>query len=151
MKEPTQQERARVKEVLHDAVEQHRRASEIEQAIADMEEMQETHRKWAHHFWIYPEDEAKYAETVDGRERQLEILEKYDRVIYLLRHAHYSEVLRIIEGATRGDIRKVQSYANLLADKLEADGDKTTAQRIRKVAAGDAGAQIIPLTAGAKS
>lgn len=55
---------------------------------------------------------------------------------------HYSEVLRIIEGATRGDLQKVQNYAFLLADKVEGDGDKATADRIRKVASGNAGARI---------
>jgi hypothetical protein len=57
---------------------------------------------------------------------------------------HYGEVLRIIEGATRGDRQKVLNYSNFLADKVEEDGDKVTADRIRKVAAGNAGLIIKP-------
>jgi hypothetical protein len=55
---------------------------------------------------------------------------------------HYSEVLRIIEGATRGDMKKVKAYADLLADKLDEDGEHSTATHIRKVASGNAGIQI---------
>ena len=46
---------------------------------------------------------------------------------------HLSEVFRIIEGALRLDGEKVRNYGRLLADKLEQDGDKGSAQRLRKL------------------
>ncbi len=51
---------------------------------------------------------------------------------------HFGTMLRIIEGGMRGDIKKVENYAHLLADKVEADGYIETAFRIRKIANGEA-------------
>ena len=48
-------------------------------------------------------------------------------------NAYLSELFRIIEGALRLDGVKVRNYAALLADKLAADGDEATAQRLRKL------------------
>ena len=48
-------------------------------------------------------------------------------------NAYLSELFRIIEGALRLDGVKVRNYAALLADKLTADGDEATAQRLRKL------------------
>ena len=44
-----------------------------------------------------------------------------------------SELFRIINGALRLDSRKVINYAEFLADKLEANGDKASASRLRKL------------------
>lgn len=44
-----------------------------------------------------------------------------------------SELFRIINGALRLDSRKVINYAEFLADKLEANGDKASAIRLRKL------------------
>jgi len=52
---------------------------------------------------------------------------------------HLSEIFRIVEGATRGDMDKVRNYAGLLADKLEAEGDINTAFGLRKILDGKAG------------
>lgn len=46
---------------------------------------------------------------------------------------YLSELFRIISGALRLDIAKVRNYTSFLADKLEADGDKPSAERIRKL------------------
>jgi MoxR-like ATPase len=46
---------------------------------------------------------------------------------------YLSELFRIIEGALRQDGVKVRNYAALLADKLESDGDESSAQRLRKL------------------
>jgi SpoVK/Ycf46/Vps4 family AAA+-type ATPase len=46
---------------------------------------------------------------------------------------HLSEVFKIVEGASRLDSVKVRNYAHLLADKLEADGEKNSAARLRKL------------------
>lgn len=48
-------------------------------------------------------------------------------------NAHLSELFRIVEGAIRLDGVKVRNYAALLADKLSADGDDASAQRLRKI------------------
>ncbi|TCF96625.1 hypothetical protein BZM26_36590 [Paraburkholderia strydomiana] len=44
-----------------------------------------------------------------------------------------SELIRIVNGALRLDVDKVRNYTSFLADKLEAGGDATTAERLRKV------------------
>jgi ATPase family associated with various cellular activities (AAA) len=44
-----------------------------------------------------------------------------------------SEVLRIVNGALRLDIDKVRNYTAFLAEKLEKDGDKSSADRLRKM------------------
>lgn len=46
---------------------------------------------------------------------------------------YLSEVFRIIEGALRLDGDKVRNYANLLADKLQADGNIPSAKRLRQL------------------
>lgn len=46
---------------------------------------------------------------------------------------YLSEVFRIVEGALRLDGEKVKNYANLLADKLEADGNGSSAKRLRQM------------------
>lgn len=46
---------------------------------------------------------------------------------------YLSELFRIIEGAIRLDGEKVKNYALFLADKLENDGDKTGARRLRSI------------------
>lgn len=46
---------------------------------------------------------------------------------------YLSEVFRIIEGALRLDGDKVRNYANLLADKLQADGNTPSAKRLRQL------------------
>lgn len=57
----------------------------------------------------------------------------------------YSMVLNIIEGAMRGDTDKVEAFARLLADKIEATGNRSTAERFRRAANGDPGVRIIPM------
>jgi SpoVK/Ycf46/Vps4 family AAA+-type ATPase len=44
-----------------------------------------------------------------------------------------NELFRIVNGALRLDIDKVRNYTAFLADKLEQDGDKTSAGRLRKI------------------
>lgn len=46
---------------------------------------------------------------------------------------YLSEIFRIIEGALRLDGEKVRNYANLLAEKLEADGNGSSAKRLRQL------------------
>lgn len=49
---------------------------------------------------------------------------------------HYrfmNELFRIVNGALRLDVDKVRNYTAFLADKLEKEGDKTTAGRLRKM------------------
>ncbi len=53
-------------------------------------------------------------------------------------NAHLSELFRIVEGALRLDGVKVRNYAALLADKLAADGDDASAQRLKKILAAKA-------------
>jgi MoxR-like ATPase len=48
-------------------------------------------------------------------------------------NVHLSELFRIVEGALRLDGVKVRNYAALLADKLAAEGDDASAQRLRKI------------------
>ena len=57
---------------------------------------------------------------------------KYDR--FMKAHLPYSsELFRIISGALRLDASKVRNYTAFLADKLDADGDTSTAKRLRKM------------------
>ena len=44
-----------------------------------------------------------------------------------------SELIRIVNGALRLDIDKVRNYTAFLADKLEKDGDTSSAERLRKM------------------
>jgi hypothetical protein len=44
-----------------------------------------------------------------------------------------NEMVRIVNGALRLDIDKVRNYTTFLADKLEKDGEKVTADRLRKL------------------
>lgn len=46
---------------------------------------------------------------------------------------YLSELFKIIEGANRLDSVKVNNYAALLAEKLETDGESTSARRLRKI------------------
>ena len=46
---------------------------------------------------------------------------------------HLLEVLKIVEGAVNGDARKVMAYVDLLASKLETEGDVRSAERLRRV------------------
>jgi SpoVK/Ycf46/Vps4 family AAA+-type ATPase len=46
---------------------------------------------------------------------------------------HLSELFRIIEGAVRLDGEKVRNYAELLASKLQHDGDVASAERLRRI------------------
>lgn len=55
---------------------------------------------------------------------------------------HWSEVFRIVTGALAGDADKVKAYALFLADKIEADNDPSTAERLRKIADGQGGAVV---------
>lgn len=48
---------------------------------------------------------------------------------------HFLEILKIIDGALSTDRNKVLSYANALADKLEAEGEGKSAEKIRRVLA----------------
>lgn len=48
---------------------------------------------------------------------------------------YISELLRIISGAIRLDNNKVRNYSAFLADKLESDGEKAAANRIRQLLA----------------
>jgi len=44
-----------------------------------------------------------------------------------------NELFRIVNGALRLDTDKVRNYTSFLADKLEKEGDKTSARRLRKM------------------
>ncbi len=46
-----------------------------------------------------------------------------------------NELFRIVNGALRLDIDKVRNYTSFLADKLEEEGDKVSAGRLRKMLA----------------
>jgi hypothetical protein len=46
---------------------------------------------------------------------------------------YISEIFRIVEGALRLDGEKVRNYALLLAEKLQEDGDESTANRLRRM------------------
>lgn len=47
--------------------------------------------------------------------------------------AYLSELFRIVAGALRLDIGKVRNYTEYLADKLEKEGDLSSANRLRKL------------------
>lgn len=51
----------------------------------------------------------------------------------MLADQYLSELFRIIEGALRLDGDKVRNYANLLADKLQSDGNIPSAKRLRQL------------------
>jgi hypothetical protein len=61
---------------------------------------------------------------------------------------YLSEVFRIVEGATRGDMDKVRNYAGLLAEKLEEDGEANAAKWLRQIVEGNAGARMVPHAGG---
>ena len=44
-----------------------------------------------------------------------------------------NELMRIVNGALRLDVDKVRNYTAFLADKLEIGGEKTAADRLRKM------------------
>ena len=44
----------------------------------------------------------------------------------------YTEILRIIEGGLNKDLKKVNNYSRILAEKLEKDGDQKLAKMIIK-------------------
>lgn len=46
---------------------------------------------------------------------------------------HLLEVLKIVEGAVTADLTKVTAYVEQLASKIEAEGDKKGAERLRSV------------------
>lgn len=48
-------------------------------------------------------------------------------------HRYMSEIFRIVKGALRLDAERVRNYTSFLAEKLEKDGDKATAERLRKL------------------
>jgi SpoVK/Ycf46/Vps4 family AAA+-type ATPase len=52
---------------------------------------------------------------------------------------YLTELLNLVEAATAGDRKKGVSYASLLADKLEASGERKAADRVRRAAAGTNG------------
>lgn len=49
---------------------------------------------------------------------------------------HLPDILKIIEAGLSSDARKVRAYADLLAKKLEKEGETKTATRIRKTTSG---------------
>ena len=49
------------------------------------------------------------------------------------RYRFMNELFRIVNGALRLDVDKVRNYTSFLADKLEKEGDKITAGRLRKM------------------
>jgi SpoVK/Ycf46/Vps4 family AAA+-type ATPase len=53
------------------------------------------------------------------------IMERPDRVV--------SDIFRIVHGALRLDIMKVRNYTKFLADRLESEGDASTASRLRQL------------------
>lgn len=57
----------------------------------------------------------------------------YGNLLRVANNSYLSELFRIIEGALRLDGVKVRNYAALLADKLAADGDEASAQRLRRL------------------
>lgn len=63
---------------------------------------------------------------------------------------YLSEVFKIVEGAARLDNVKVRNYAGLLADKLEADGEETSARRLRKLLSAPA-SEMRPAFVGAQA
>lgn len=69
-----------------------------------------------------------------GGKYQLTDRNAYGIVRIMKSHNDYlSELFRIINGALRLDIDKVRNFAAFLADKLERDGDKNSAHRLRKL------------------
>lgn len=54
-------------------------------AIATIESSRQSHVGWMEYFIAHPEQEEKYAETVDGAQTQREIIAAYDNVLNCLR------------------------------------------------------------------
>ena len=46
---------------------------------------------------------------------------------------HLGELFRIVDGALRLDLERVRNYTAFLADKLEGEGEKTAARRLRRL------------------
>jgi len=63
----------------------------------------------------------------------LTVFHFYGNLLRVANNSYLSELFRIIEGALRLDGVKVRNYAALLADKLAADGDEASAQRLRRL------------------
>lgn len=59
--------------------------AEVEQAIARIEKSRLSHVQWANFFERWPEEEAKYEDTVGSRERNLRVTAEYDQVLDVLR------------------------------------------------------------------
>jgi SpoVK/Ycf46/Vps4 family AAA+-type ATPase len=62
---------------------------------------------------------------------------------------YLTELLNLVEAATTGDRKKGASYARLLADKLEGEGERKAADRIRRAAAKPNGVASSVTAAGA--
>ena len=62
---------------------------------------------------------------------------------------HLTELLNLVEAATSGDRKKGTAYARLLANKLEEDGERKAADRIRRAAARPNSVSPSVTTAGA--
>lgn len=61
-------------------------------------------------------------------------LYQFDACSYQMSETSYlPEIFKIVEGASRLDIVKVRNYAALLADKLAAAGEESSAVRLRKL------------------
>ncbi len=58
--------------------------------------------------------------------------------------AFLSEIFKIVEGALRLDATKVRNYSQLLAEKLEANGESASARRLRRLLE-EPGNQLRPL------
>ncbi|WP_229505599.1 anti-phage ATPase IteA [Massilia genomosp. 1] len=58
--------------------------------------------------------------------------ESFYRIIVAMAFPHLSEVLKILDGALKSNATMSTNYAGLLADKLEQDGERETAVRIRE-------------------
>jgi hypothetical protein len=56
-----------------------------------------------------------------------------------------SEILKIIQAALSDNKQKVISYANFYADKLEADGEKSSADRVRQIIKNPHGVAVRPM------
>ena len=57
-----------------------------------------------------------------------------------------NELFRIVSGALRLDVERVRNYTAFLAEKLEEEGDKAAADRLRKLLA-ETGSQLRPVEA----
>lgn len=59
--------------------------AEVEQAIARIEKSRLSHVQWVEYFEHWPDEEAKYGDTVGSRERNLRVTAEYDQVLDVLR------------------------------------------------------------------